>query len=58
MAKEERNESKESTICVNMSAQDLARLREQMASMERGLQDLETRQVALLKEVSRSDRRL
>lgn len=52
MAKEKSDESKESTICVNMSARDLARLREQMANMERGLQDLESRQVALLKEIS------
>ena len=52
MAKEESKESKEGTVCVNMSARDLARLREQMASMERGLQDLEARQVSLIKDIS------
>jgi len=52
MAKEDSNDGRESTICVNMSAGDLARIRDQMANMERGLQDLESRQVALLKEIS------
>jgi hypothetical protein len=52
MAINERREGEESTICVNMSSRDLARLREQMGSIEKSLQDLEGRQVALLKDIS------